>query len=133
MVCVLLLPSSLFLHHNTIHTHTHATTNNNTAHKQTTNTHVGWLVGWLVVVHQGARTSIYLASSPDVRVTGKYFDSCKPVPSSPISYDLSVAVRLWDVSQELTEGALARAASLAAAAAAGRAGSTLAAAAATTA
>jgi hypothetical protein len=52
---------------------------------------------------QGARTSTYLASSPEVEgVTGKYFDSCRPIPSSPITYDLDVAVRLWQVSQELT-------------------------------
>jgi hypothetical protein len=35
-------------------------------------------------------------------VSSKYFDKCRPIPSSPLSYDLDVAVKLWDVSQELT-------------------------------
>jgi NAD(P)-dependent dehydrogenase (short-subunit alcohol dehydrogenase family) len=52
---------------------------------------------------QGAQTSIYLASSPDVQgVTGKYFVDCKPVQSSPLSYDKSLAEKLWQVSLELT-------------------------------
>ena len=51
----------------------------------------------------GARTSIYLASSPDVEgVTGKYFVKQKAVPSSPASYDEAAAKRLWQVSAELT-------------------------------
>jgi hypothetical protein len=55
------------------------------------------------VLSQGALTSIYLASSPEVEgVTGKYFDKCRPIPSTPLSYDLDVAVKLWDISQELT-------------------------------
>lgn len=52
---------------------------------------------------QGALTSIYLASSPEVEgVTSKYFDKCRPIPSTPLSYDLDVAVKFWEVSQELT-------------------------------
>jgi len=52
---------------------------------------------------QGARTSIYLASSPEVEgVTGKYFFDCKEVPSSPLSYDPDMAAKLWQVSLELT-------------------------------
>jgi retinol dehydrogenase-14 len=48
-------------------------------------------------------TSIYLASSPEVEgISGKYFDKCRPIPSTPLSYDLDVAVKLWEVSQELT-------------------------------
>jgi NAD(P)-dependent dehydrogenase (short-subunit alcohol dehydrogenase family) len=47
----------------------------------------------------GAKTSIYLASSPDVGgVTGNYFDNCKAVSSSNASYDAAVQKRLWDVS-----------------------------------
>lgn len=54
------------------------------------------------LLSQGALTSIYLASSPEVEgVTGKYFDKCRPIPSTPLSYDLDVAVKLWDRSQEL--------------------------------
>ena len=51
----------------------------------------------------GARTSIYLASSPEVEgVTGKYFYDCQEIPSSAISHDLGLAEKLWQVSLELT-------------------------------
>lgn len=51
---------------------------------------------------EGAQTSIYLASSPEVEgVTGKYFDKKKAVPSSPISNDPLIATRLWEASQAL--------------------------------
>ncbi len=49
---------------------------------------------------QGAQTGIYLATSPEIEgVTGKYFVKCKAVPSSPTSYDMAVASRLWQVSE----------------------------------
>jgi retinol dehydrogenase 14 len=52
---------------------------------------------------KGAETSIYLASSPEVAgVTGKYFIKKRPVNSSPESYDVASAQRLWDVSAHLT-------------------------------
>jgi NAD(P)-dependent dehydrogenase (short-subunit alcohol dehydrogenase family) len=52
---------------------------------------------------KGARTSIYLASSPDVEgVSGKYFMNKKAVRSSKASYDECLAQRLWQVSEELT-------------------------------
>ena len=51
----------------------------------------------------GASTSIYLASSPEVEgVTGKYFDDCKPKTSSKESYDQAFALKLWDQSLALT-------------------------------
>ena len=47
---------------------------------------------------RGARTSVYLASDPAVQdITGKYFDRCQIVASSPQSYDAAAAERLWDV------------------------------------
>jgi NAD(P)-dependent dehydrogenase (short-subunit alcohol dehydrogenase family) len=50
---------------------------------------------------EGAKTSIYLASSPEVEgVTGKYFVKCKPVQSSPASYRLDDMRRLWDLSMQ---------------------------------
>jgi NAD(P)-dependent dehydrogenase (short-subunit alcohol dehydrogenase family) len=53
---------------------------------------------------EGARTSIHLATSPDVAdVSGRYFAGSKPVRSSPASYDEGVAARLWHVSAELTK------------------------------
>ena len=52
---------------------------------------------------QGAQTSIYLASSPEVEgVSGKYFVDCKAVDSSSLSHDRAIAEKLWQVSLELT-------------------------------
>ncbi|MFY9557304.1 MAG: SDR family oxidoreductase [Blastocatellia bacterium] len=52
---------------------------------------------------RGARTSIYLASSPEVEgVTGKYFARRRPEKSSEASYNLEAARLLWEVSEELT-------------------------------
>lgn len=52
---------------------------------------------------KGAQTSIYLASSPEVEgVSGKYYTRKKQVSSSPASYDLEAARRLWDISLEWT-------------------------------
>ncbi len=52
---------------------------------------------------KGAETSIYLASSPEVEgITGQYFANKKITKSSPASYDIDTARRLWDVSMVLT-------------------------------
>ena len=52
---------------------------------------------------KGARTSIYLASSPEVDgVSGKYFDDCMPKKSSDKSYDQTLASKLWEQSVHLT-------------------------------
>src|SRR6266571_589846 len=51
---------------------------------------------------EGAKTSIYLASSPDVEgVTGKYFVQSIPQRSVPISYDESLQQQLWEESARL--------------------------------
>ena len=51
----------------------------------------------------GARTSVYLASSPDVDgVTGKYFDSRRAVKSSAASLDEQKWRELWRASEKLT-------------------------------
>jgi NAD(P)-dependent dehydrogenase (short-subunit alcohol dehydrogenase family) len=51
---------------------------------------------------EGAKTSIYLASSPDVEgVTGKYFAKSIPIRSAPISYDESLQRQLWEESAKL--------------------------------
>lgn len=51
----------------------------------------------------GAKTSVYLASSPDLEgVTGRYFDDEKPKPPSREARDPAIARRLWDVSAALT-------------------------------
>jgi retinol dehydrogenase 14 len=53
----------------------------------------------------GAKPSVYLASSPDVEgVNGAFFNSKGvTVKSSKLSYDGDVARRLWQVSAELTQ------------------------------
>lgn len=51
----------------------------------------------------GARTPIYVASSPDIEgTTGQYFVKCKPARSKPITHDLALAERLWTLSASLT-------------------------------
>lgn len=52
---------------------------------------------------QGAATSIYLASSPEVEgVSGKYFIDCKETRSSADSYSKADAQRLWEISTRMT-------------------------------
>ena len=52
----------------------------------------------------GAKTSLYLATSPDVAgVTGKYFVKSIPMRSVPISYDEAAQKRLWDISASLVK------------------------------
>jgi len=56
---------------------------------------------------EGAQTSIYLATSPEVEgVTGEYFVRSNPRRSDPASYDEAIAKRLWDVSLEMVKSAL---------------------------
>ncbi|MBE0685806.1 MAG: short-chain dehydrogenase, partial [Anaerolineaceae bacterium] len=51
---------------------------------------------------QGAQTSIYLASSPEVAgVSGAYFHHSKIEQPSKAALDDELALRLWDVSLEL--------------------------------
>ncbi len=52
---------------------------------------------------QGAKTSVYLASSPEVEgVTGKYFYKCREVKPRAFAVDDETARKLWDVSEKLT-------------------------------
>jgi NAD(P)-dependent dehydrogenase (short-subunit alcohol dehydrogenase family) len=65
---------------------------------------------FLASPEQGARTSVYLASSPEVEgVTGKYFDKCKERRPSADALAAGAPERLWVISEEMT-GLLARAA-----------------------
>jgi NAD(P)-dependent dehydrogenase (short-subunit alcohol dehydrogenase family) len=51
---------------------------------------------------KGARTSVYLASSPEVEgVSGQYFVKCKPRQPRRWAQDPVAAQRLWQVSEEL--------------------------------
>jgi NAD(P)-dependent dehydrogenase (short-subunit alcohol dehydrogenase family) len=52
---------------------------------------------------QGAATSVYLASSPDVEgENGKYFVKSKEARSSIGTYDEAASLRLWEVCVQLT-------------------------------
>lgn len=63
-----------------------------------------FLSGWLMLSpEKGARTTVYLAASPDVEgVTGKYFDKCKPAGTIELSHDVALQERLWATSVALT-------------------------------
>jgi NAD(P)-dependent dehydrogenase (short-subunit alcohol dehydrogenase family) len=51
---------------------------------------------------QGAQTSVYLASSPEVEgVSGQYFTDSKAVKSSDASYDVGAQQRLWELSAQM--------------------------------
>jgi len=51
---------------------------------------------------QGARSSIYLASSPDMQgVTAQFFVNSKPKTANKVAYDADMTRRLWDVSAGL--------------------------------
>jgi NAD(P)-dependent dehydrogenase (short-subunit alcohol dehydrogenase family) len=55
-----------------------------------------------ISVEQGAKTSVYLASSPEVKgVTGKYFDKCKEKTPSTLALDKALGKELWKRSEEL--------------------------------
>ena len=72
----------------------------------------GWFAKFFAVMQrymaitpeQGAETSIFLARSDRVvTTTGRYFDKCKPVPSSKVSYDVTTQRRLWQLSQNMVK------------------------------
>jgi len=47
-------------------------------------------------IEEGARTSIYLASSDDLNgVTGKYFEEGRPAESAPQTYDRELQQAMW--------------------------------------
>jgi retinol dehydrogenase 12 len=59
---------------------------------------------FLLSPEQGARTSLYLASSPEVvRQSGGYYIRCKPAQPSAAALDEVAAERLWEVSEKLIE------------------------------
>jgi NAD(P)-dependent dehydrogenase (short-subunit alcohol dehydrogenase family) len=69
---------------------------------------MGWMLRrgaglFAISTDEGAKTSIYLASSPQVEgVTGKYFAKEKPAEPTRAARDEAAAARLWDLSEELT-------------------------------
>jgi NAD(P)-dependent dehydrogenase (short-subunit alcohol dehydrogenase family) len=61
---------------------------------------------FILTPEKGARTSVYLASSPHVDgVTGQYFVKCRPRTPSAAARDEAAAALLWSVSEELVDQA----------------------------
>jgi NAD(P)-dependent dehydrogenase (short-subunit alcohol dehydrogenase family) len=62
------------------------------------------LVGlFLKTPEEGARTSLYLASSPEVEgVSGRYYAKCRERTPAAHARDPELARRLWERSEELT-------------------------------
>ena len=59
---------------------------------------------------RGARTLVYLATSPEVEgMTGKYFHDEREAEPSPAAQDAEAARRLWEVSERLARPAVAAA------------------------
>lgn len=58
----------------------------------------------MISASQGASTSVFLASSPEVEgVTGGYWARCAPHAPAPAALDDDAARRLWEVSEELVD------------------------------
>jgi len=63
-----------------------------------------WSIATLgaISVEDGAKTSVYLASSADVKnTTGKYFDKCKEKKPAALALDKELGKELWKKSEEL--------------------------------
>ena len=57
---------------------------------------------FILTAEQGARTSVYLASSPEVAGdSGRYFVRCRPRTPSKAARDDEAAARLWEASEKL--------------------------------
>lgn len=56
-----------------------------------------------ITPEEGARTVVYLASSPEVEgINGKYYYLQKSVPSDRRTYDIETQEKLWGLSEEKT-------------------------------
>lgn len=61
----------------------------------------GWL--FMKTIPQGAATSCYLATSPALSdISGYYFEDCNVAESSTYVGDEAMALKLWEVSENLT-------------------------------
>jgi hypothetical protein len=62
---------------------------------------------WMISNDDGAKTSLYCATSPDVAAAdGLYYDSCREKTPSALALDDALADRLWDKSVEYTGASL---------------------------
>jgi dehydrogenase/reductase SDR family protein 13 len=56
----------------------------------------------MLTIEQGARTSLYCATSPEVAAeSGRYYDRCREAEPSKVATP-ELAARLWEYSQEWT-------------------------------
>jgi len=61
------------------------------------------MLPFMISVPQGAATSCYVATSPEVAgITGRYFADCAVARSNPLASERALAERLWSVSTTLT-------------------------------
>jgi NAD(P)-dependent dehydrogenase (short-subunit alcohol dehydrogenase family) len=61
---------------------------------------------FILTPEQGARTSVYVASSPELAgVTGQYFVRCRPKTPSSAARDEAAAALLWSISEQLVDEA----------------------------
>ena len=69
-----------------------------------------WSLGTMlggISVQNGAKTSVYLASSPEVKgVSGKYFDKCKAVEPNKDAYNADLRKQLWQISENFAGSAV---------------------------
>lgn len=55
---------------------------------------------FLITPEKGAETSIFLAASPEVKVSGKYFDKSKEKKPSAFANDKALVNELWEYSKQ---------------------------------
>lgn len=66
---------------------------------------------FMISSEKGARTTVYLATSPEVEgVSGKYFSKCKPTNPTTAAQDDVTAKKLWEMSEQLIASKLGTAA-----------------------
>ncbi len=55
-------------------------------------------------IPQGTATQCYVAANPiPGEISGQYFADCNPVVANPLMYDETLAKRLWEFSEQLTQ------------------------------
>ncbi len=54
-----------------------------------------------ISVERGAETPVYLASSPGLDISGKYFSDCRERQPDAAAQDDETAARLWNESERL--------------------------------
>ncbi|ABU59727.1 SDR family oxidoreductase [Roseiflexus castenholzii] len=57
---------------------------------------------WAISPEEGAQTSIYLATAPEVAtVSGRYFVKSRATSPAPQAQDMDAAARLWEISERM--------------------------------